>query len=117
MCSQSLQSALTCRSTQAHASRSLLRGAGRVPMIFDVRPHSMRIFHNWSRTKKALLLVTVLALSVFFLSWFMQTVWLSSLAKDNSLVTAVWAYFLLVCAFLLLFFAVYVSVLLYRRTR
>jgi hypothetical protein len=61
-----------------------------------------------------MLLVATLLLSLFFLSWFMQTVWLSSLAKDNSLGTAVWAYSQLGFAFLLAGFAVYVGVRLWK---
>jgi hypothetical protein len=74
----------------------------------------MHALRNWSRTKLSMLLVATLLLSLFFLSWFMQTVWLSSLAKDNSLGTAVGAYSQLGCAFLLAAFAVYVGVRLWK---
>jgi hypothetical protein len=74
----------------------------------------MHVLRNWSRTKLALLLGAALLLSLFFLSWFMQTVWLSSVVKDNSLSTAVWAYSQLGCSFLLAIFAAYVGVRLWK---
>ena len=74
----------------------------------------MHALRNWTRPKLALLLAAALLLSAFFLSWFMQTVWLSALNRDNSLSTAVGAYVQLACAIVAAVISMYAGVLLWK---